>query len=88
MLATGDNTEAVKLLQVPTRLDLAKHGAGHCKQFNVFFNGIRQTACTIADSELGEITRFKHMKGHVGIRVNGRDEVEVLKGDVRIEWRS
>lgn len=68
---------------VPKRLDIAVDNISECSKYDVFFNGIRQTACRVADVEQGYIVRYKRARG----RLMSGGEVERLEGKVEIRLR-
>lgn len=77
----------VSLMIDPVRLNVDVDGVHFCAQFDVFFDGKRQTQCLIADSQHGYIKRYKSVMGAI-VRRNGRVIVEEAHGKVEIVRRS
>lgn len=69
--------------KVPKRLDINSTPREVCKAWRVFFNGVEQRACIIADREKGYILRYKTAIGSMPVRGrSGKYETEHLKGIV------
>lgn len=67
----------------PNRLQVGYSPAAYCNAYDVYFNGVKQTLCTVADVKRGYITRYIKGKGRTGI---GHD-METLFGEVKIVLR-
>lgn len=73
---------------LPKRLDIRIHSQEYCKQFEVFFNGIKQRLCTEADAEKGYIVRYKLGIGSLPVQNReGKYETERLQGRVEIKLK-
>jgi hypothetical protein len=67
------------------RLDINKDTQEKCVQYDVFFNGVKQSLCVVADEEKGYIERYKFgigrrpLKGRFGrigtIKLHGKVEI-------------
>lgn len=68
------------------RLDINKDTQARCNLFDVFFNGVKQTLCTVADEEKGYIERYKFGMGRRPIKNRfGKIETVRLSGKVEIK---
>lgn len=58
--ATGPHAGIVDAQPPPTpkRLDITTMPGAYCRAFNVYFNGVKQNLCQVADVERGYITRY------------------------------
>ena len=68
---------AIKLQVIPTRMEVG------------YFNGVKQTRCTVADTVEGYITRYAMYKSYDNLRPLANEQkhsplTETLYGDVRI----
>ena len=76
---------APKMAQVPRRLCIDSTPAEVCKQFDVYFNGVKQRLCHTADVDQGYIIRFKLGIGNMPVRNRfGKYDTEQLQGKVQI----
>jgi hypothetical protein len=69
---------------IPRRMDSDTTPRHICESHDVFFNGIRQLCCKVADVDQGYIVRYKKS---VGRRPVGT-ATEVLRGKVEIRRKS
>lgn len=73
-------------MSIPNRLDIEVDTRLYCKQFDVFFNGVKQRLCQVADVKAGFIIRFKLGIGRLPVRGRtGKYETEMIKGKVEIK---
>lgn len=87
----GAGSAALQILQnkdIPMRLSVLcgdPNYTQNAKDFNVHFDGVKQTHCIIADSENGYILRYKKTSlGTLRKGRNGKFETEELFGNVVI----
>lgn len=68
------------------RLDINKDTQAKCVQYDVFFNGVKQSLCIVADEEKGYIERYKFGMGRRPIKNRfGKIETVRLSGKVEIK---
>jgi len=80
---------AIKLQVIPTRMEVGVTPLSICNRFDVYFNGVKQTRCTVADTVEGYITRYAMYKSYDNLRPLANEQkhsplTETLYGDVRI----
>lgn len=74
---------------LPTKLDIRTDSAEYCSQFDVFFNGVKQSACVVADVKNKRILRYKNAMGRIPVRGRtGKYETQHLDGLVEIKWKA
>jgi hypothetical protein len=72
-------------LAIPDKLDINTDHVRYCMQFDVYFNGEKQTRCIVADVKNGRILRYKHAIGRTPVRNRrGKYDTETLEGVVKI----
>lgn len=67
----------------PESLDIRRDSVEHCKQWDIFLNGVRQTSCQVANAKDGYVIRFVRARGRL---VSGAG-TEFIRGKVEIKWR-
>lgn len=72
--------------KLPTRLDIRTDSRQKCAAYDVFFDGVKQRCCVIADAGKGFILRYKNAIGSMPVRGrSGKYETEHLIGKVEIK---
>lgn len=66
------------------KLELATDGVATCMQYDVFFDGKRQTQCTVADAKAGYVIRYKLTFGVPAVDRHGKRITELVNGKVEI----
>jgi hypothetical protein len=67
------------------KLSLSEDGAGKCAQFDVYLDGVKQNACTVADSDEGYVLRYRrNVFGAPAMHKSGRPVIERKNGVVVI----
>lgn len=69
-----------RTMPTPRRMDSDTTPRDVCEAFDVYFNGIRQLCCKVADVDKGYIVRYKRSVGRKPVGT----ETEVLRGKVEI----
>jgi hypothetical protein len=67
-------------MPTPRRMDSETTPREVCEAFDVYFNGIRQLCCKVADVDKGYIVRYKRSIGRKPMTT----QTEVLRGKVEI----
>jgi hypothetical protein len=69
----------------PRRLELGVTPQEICNQYDVYFNGVKQTLCCVADMDKGYIKRYLRGIGRKPVvNKNNKYDMELLFGDVQI----
>ncbi len=63
---------------VPNRLSITDQSFEYCQKWDVYFNGMKQRHCTIADVERGYIVRYRLGVGGIPI-ANRKGKVETVR---------
>lgn len=71
--------------EIPRRLELGVTPQHVCFAYDVYFDGKKQTLCTVADVDKGYIKRYIRGVGHKAVaNKNGKYDMELLFGKVEI----
>lgn len=71
-------------MPIPKRLELGRTPDSICRAYDVYFNGVKQRLCKLADVEKGRIIRYKNGIGNQPVAKGFGIQIEELFGNVEI----